>query len=82
VLDLFSVALKEVMDSEAEPAYSAPEDRARVQKAHEDIAEAVLAGHAEKAERLMRAHVKEFADNMEANQPGFMSRPIEWTWPK
>ncbi len=82
VLDLFSVALKEIMDSEVEPAYTAPEDRALVQKAHEDIAEAVLAGHAEKAEHLMRAHMKEFADTMEANQPGFMRRPIEWTWPK
>jgi DNA-binding FadR family transcriptional regulator len=79
VLDLFAVALKEVMDSGVRPAFQFQEERALVVKVHEKIAAAVLAGRPEEAEELMREHMQEFVDQVEATRPGFLRSPIEWT---
>jgi DNA-binding FadR family transcriptional regulator len=79
VLDLFTVALKEVMDSGVRPAFQFQEERALVRKVHERIAAAVLAGRPEEAEELMREHMQEFVDQLEATRPGFLHSPIEWT---
>jgi GntR family transcriptional repressor for pyruvate dehydrogenase complex len=79
VLDLFTVALKEVMDSGVRPAFQFQEERSLVVKVHERIAGAVLAGRPEEAEELMREHMQEFVDQLEGTRPGFLRSPIEWT---
>jgi GntR family transcriptional repressor for pyruvate dehydrogenase complex len=79
VLELMTVSLKEVMDGGVRPAFQHLDDRLLVIEAHEQIAEAVLSGRADDAEKLMQEHMKEYVHQLEVVRPGFLQRPIEWT---
>lgn len=79
VLDLFGVALKEIMDAGVRPVFAPKTDRAQVREAHEAIAHAVLRGDEQAAEDLMRAHMEHFMSQVEFSRPEFLDSGIEWS---
>lgn len=57
---------------------SAVDTRAQIHSAHQDIGTAILKGQAQKAERLMRAHLEELAATFTDRFPGLADEIIDW----
>jgi DNA-binding FadR family transcriptional regulator len=78
VLDLFGGALKDIYSERIQGQVFATEDRERVHHDHVAVAEAILAGDAERAEELMKEHMLELlAMSMERNQ-GMRDEVVDW----
>jgi DNA-binding FadR family transcriptional regulator len=59
--------------------YESSDDRRVILGIHDAIADAVIAGDGDTAERLTREHMRAFADSAEARMPGLMTEIINWS---
>jgi DNA-binding FadR family transcriptional regulator len=78
VLDLLTLAMKDVFTSRVRSAVYPPNARKRVRACHEEIASLVLEGEAEAAERLMREHLEEYAGYAARRLPGLLEDMVSW----
>jgi GntR family transcriptional regulator, transcriptional repressor for pyruvate dehydrogenase complex len=80
VLSLIARALKDIYYSRLPGvrADSPQRWRQKVQRAHLDLAAAIVAGDADKAEVLMRAHIEEFAARVRREDPKLLDSMVEW----
>jgi len=78
ILDLFGRSLKDVYSARVSGALFPMDARERVQCAHEDIVDAIDAGDAELAERLMREHMEEFLGFVAERYPGMLDEVVDW----
>jgi len=78
VLDLITLAMKDVFTSRVKSAVYPPNARRRVRAVHEEIAQLVLDGDAEGAERLMREHLEEYVRYATRRLPGLLEDKVSW----
>lgn len=78
VLDLFAHALSQIFHERVEGMLYPPEMRADVLCEHDEIALAIEAGDATRAEALMRKHMEAYRDYVSRRYPALMDEPIRW----
>jgi DNA-binding FadR family transcriptional regulator len=78
VLELVAASLKQLFTDRVSGTLIPVHGRSRVRREHTAIAEAVLGGDSRKAERLMRRHMQEYVDFVEARQPALLDEVIAW----
>ena len=78
VLDLLGESMKVVYDMGVRPSSVPIKDRPRVRDAHRQIAEAIMAGDADEAERLTRTLLEQYRKATRRNQPGALNDEIVW----
>lgn len=77
LLSLFALALKDVFTDRASTVYI-PQEGDRVRRVHAEIADAIVKGDAEAAERLMRDHMSEYAQKVAEREPYLMDEVVDW----
>ena len=55
-----------------------PEKRGDVVDAHDGIAEAIAAGDGDRAEKLMREHMEDYARYVAARHPALIDEVVAW----
>ena len=78
ILDLMTRALKDVFTSRINGMVFPAEDRDRIRADHSAVVEAISDGDADKAERLMREHMEEFAERVAQRYPGMLDEVVDW----
>lgn len=78
VLDLWARSLKEIYAARVRGIVYGPDERVKLVNDHERIAEAILSGDGELAERLMRDHMVEYVELVQEHLGGFMDDQIDW----
>ena len=78
VLDLLTRALKDIYVARVRSVVYQPDERAKLLHDHEVVADAIIAGDGEQAEKLMRGHMEEYVAVMEERFTGFMDEEIDW----
>ena len=78
VLDLLTRSLKDIYVARVRSVVYEPGERAKILHDHEAVAEAIISGDADRAEKLMREHMREFVALFEHRFPGFMDEKIDW----
>jgi DNA-binding FadR family transcriptional regulator len=78
VMMLFGQSLTDILRDRLTPPLFPKSRRAAVVNVHGDIARAVTSGDAEKAERLMREHMSEYASYVRRRHPGLMREVVDW----
>ena len=78
VLDLLTRALKDIYVARVRSVVYQPDERAKLLHDHEVVADAIIAGDGEQAEKLMREHMEEYVAVMEERFTGFMDEEIDW----
>jgi GntR family transcriptional regulator, transcriptional repressor for pyruvate dehydrogenase complex len=78
ILSLFAESLRDVYNDRVSGALFPIEDRQAVQQAHELVIEAIEAGDAEAAERLMRGHMEQFTGYVSKRYPGLLDEVVDW----
>jgi GntR family transcriptional repressor for pyruvate dehydrogenase complex len=78
VLDLITLAMKDVFNSRVRSAIYPPSARKRVRTVHSQIAQLVLSGDAEEAQEVMRVHLEEFAAYAARRLPGLLDDTVSW----
>lgn len=77
LLDIFSRAMKDIFTDRTSGVFVAKKWD-HVKKVHAEIADAIIDGDAEVAERLMREHMSEYAGAVAKRQPGLMKEVVDW----
>jgi GntR family transcriptional regulator, transcriptional repressor for pyruvate dehydrogenase complex len=78
ILDLITLAMKDVFTSRVRSAVYPAHARKRVRVVHAEIAQLVLDGNAEGAEKLMREHLEEYARYATKRLPGLLDDRVSW----
>lgn len=78
VLDLFGEALKEVWAARVSSNIFPAQSREQVRQDHEAIAAAIADGNGEKAEELMREHMREFSGYVAERYSGLLDEVVDW----
>jgi GntR family transcriptional regulator, transcriptional repressor for pyruvate dehydrogenase complex len=80
VLGLIARSLKDIYYSRLPGvrADSPQRWRQKVQRAHLDIAAAIVAGDADQADALMRVHIQDFAARVRREDPKLIDSTVEW----
>ena len=78
VLDFLAGALSEIYQTRLKAAVVPMEGREAVHATHTAIAAAIAAGQPKKAERLMRAHMADYAESVARRHPHVMETVIDW----
>lgn len=79
VISIFAEALHEVFQERVSSSlFPAGKKRRQVIDTHAAIAEAIIAGDGELAERLMYDHMAEYAASVRKNHPAFDHEVIDW----
>lgn len=78
ILNLLVHAIADVFHERIFGMLFPPEKRGDVVRDHEAIAQAIAEGDGERAEQLMRAHMLEYAQYVEARYPALMDEAIAW----
>lgn len=78
MLNLFSMSLEDIFQDQVSGLLSPKEQRGDVLAVHAAIATAIAEGQAEKAERLMREHMQQYADWVHARHPSLMDAVVSW----
>jgi GntR family transcriptional repressor for pyruvate dehydrogenase complex len=78
VLDLLANSLKQVYLARIRAFIYRPAERQKLLADHDVVAEAILSGDGDGAERLMQEHMEEYVRLFEARFPGFMDERIDW----
>jgi GntR family transcriptional repressor for pyruvate dehydrogenase complex len=78
VLDLITLAMKDVFTSRVKGALFSPSARNRVRAVHEEIARHVLDGDADGAEELMREHLADSVRSATKRLPGLLDERVSW----
>jgi len=78
LLNLLARALKDIYTERVSGLVFPEEKRDHVRATHEEITVAIEGGHAETAERLMRDHMRAYADYFADRYPGLMDELVDW----
>jgi DNA-binding FadR family transcriptional regulator len=78
LLNLLARALKDIYTDRVSGYVFPQENRQHVIETHAEIAEAIIGGDAETAERLMHDHMATLAKFFEQRYPGLMSELVDW----
>ncbi|MFD0688631.1 FadR/GntR family transcriptional regulator [Actinomadura fibrosa] len=78
MLDLFSGSLGHIFHERVSGLFFPKARRAKVRQAHAEIAEAIQAGDADRAETLMREHMQEYATYVKRRNPALMNEVVGW----
>lgn len=78
VLDLQGRGLKDIYADRIEGMVFPPEAREGIVRDHQQVARAIIAGNAAKAEKLTRAHMEEFLFYSAARNPGVLDEVVQW----
>jgi GntR family transcriptional regulator, transcriptional repressor for pyruvate dehydrogenase complex len=78
VLDLYTSALAAIFQGRVAGAVFPVDARDRVHDAHVAIAEAIITGDPDEAERQMREHMIEFVQFWEQQYPGLLGEVVDW----
>jgi DNA-binding FadR family transcriptional regulator len=78
ILDMFGGSLRYIFARRVSHSLFAAEYRSVIADQHAGIAEAVLAGDPEKAERLMREHMLAYSQQLEQRYPGLLDEIVDW----
>jgi GntR family transcriptional repressor for pyruvate dehydrogenase complex len=78
VLDLLARSLKDIYVARVRSIVYAPDEREHLLNDHQVIAEAILSGDGDSAEKLMREHMEEYVQIFEDRFTGFMDETIDW----
>jgi DNA-binding FadR family transcriptional regulator len=78
ILDIFGRSIKDVFTERVSGMIFPVSARDRVRTDHEAIAQAILRGQPARAERLMRAHMEEFAEFITQRYPGLLDEVVDW----
>lgn len=78
ILNLLVHAIADVFHERIAGMLFPPEKRGDVVRDHDAIAQAIADGDGERAERLMREHMLEYARYVEARYPALMDEAIAW----
>lgn len=78
ILNLFSASLEEIFRDQVSNLLSPRDQRQHVLDVHAAIADAIAAGNADEAERLMHEHMQEYADWVHQRSPGVVDDIIDW----
>jgi DNA-binding FadR family transcriptional regulator len=78
LLNLMVCSCVEVFSSRATTYMYAPDKRESVRTAHENIAKAVIAGNAKKAESLMYTHMSDYLEQAASRFEAIMSETVRW----
>jgi DNA-binding FadR family transcriptional regulator len=76
ILDLYAIAFSEIWNANVRSLVFPEDERGRVFDDHDAIANAVIAGDGELAERLMREHMTEMMSYVEQRNPGILDQVI------
>jgi GntR family transcriptional regulator, transcriptional repressor for pyruvate dehydrogenase complex len=76
ILDLYAIAFSEIWNANVRELIFPEHERGRVFEDHEAIANAVIAGDGELAERLMREHMSEMMAYVESRYPGILDQVV------
>ncbi|TDQ53478.1 DNA-binding FadR family transcriptional regulator [Actinorugispora endophytica] len=77
MLTLFTHGLKDIFTERSSTVYVAHEGD-HVRRAHAEIADAIIDGDAEEAERLMREHMSEYVRAVAEREPYLMDEVVDW----
>lgn len=78
ILNLVSMSLEDIFHDQVSGLLSPKDQRDDVLAVHATIAEAIAAGRAEEAERLMREHMQQYADWVHERHPHLMDAVVDW----
>lgn len=78
LLDLLARALKDIYTDRVSGLVFPEEKRDHVRATHEEITTAIEEGDAATAERLMRDHMRNYADFFADRYPGLMEELVDW----
>jgi len=78
VLDLITLAIKDVFTARVRSAVYPTSARRRVHLTHEEIGRLVIDGDAEGAEELMRQHLEEYVRYAVRRLPGLLDDRVRW----
>jgi GntR family transcriptional regulator, transcriptional repressor for pyruvate dehydrogenase complex len=78
LLNLLARSLKDIYTDRVAGFVFPEENRDHVRKTHAEIADAIVDGDAETAERLMRDHMATLAEFFEERHPGLMDELVDW----
>ena len=73
LLNILALSLKDIYTDRVAGFVFPEENRDHVRKTHAEIADAIVEGDAETAERLMRDHMAKLAEFFEERYPGLMT---------
>ena len=78
ILNLLSHSLEDIFHARVTGMLFPPERRGEVVQAHAGIAKAIAKRKPAKAERLMRAHMEEYAAYVRERHPALMDEVVDW----
>lgn len=78
VLDLLARSLKDIYIARLRSEVYQPDEREKLLHDHAVVADAIISGDGDLAERLMRDHMQEYVEIMEDRLAGFMDEKIDW----
>ncbi len=76
ILDLYAISFSEVWNAHAHDLVFPEGERSRVFDDHEAIAQAVIDGDGERAERLMREHMRAMMEYVDTRHPGVLDEIV------
>jgi DNA-binding FadR family transcriptional regulator len=79
ILNLIAHALEEIFHDRVKGMLFPPEKRGDVVNAHDEIAQAIAAGNADRAEEAMRRHMLDYVHYVEQRYPALVDEVIEWS---
>lgn len=78
VLDLLTRSLKDIYVARVRSVLHEPGERAKILHDHRAVADAIISGDGDRAEKLMREHMQQFVTVFEERFTGFMDEKIDW----
>jgi GntR family transcriptional regulator, transcriptional repressor for pyruvate dehydrogenase complex len=78
LLNLFAGALHDIFSDRVSALFAKGKQREQVKQVHADIAEAIAAGNADVAERLMREHMNDYKTMVAKREPKLLDEVVDW----
>jgi DNA-binding FadR family transcriptional regulator len=77
VLDLYGRSLMDIHGERIRPIFP-PDQRTKVLRTHQRIADAIIAGNADEAQRLTSRHIEALTKSIKELFPGLLDEVIDW----
>ena len=78
ILDIIGLSLKELYLQRITAIHAYEADRPRTLQDHREIAEAILSGDGDRAEKIARQHLIDVGEMAEMNFPGLLDEIVSW----
>ena len=78
LLNLVAGALNDIFSDRVSGLLYGGRQREQIKKVHAEIAEAISAGDAERAESLMREHMNDYKKAVAKREPRLMDEVVDW----